>query len=158
MTRIRFAAQEPVALTGTPSSTTIDQDATSTSTSQTTQESQSQVIPPGVEEEYHDIKVAYMEYDLYFGLLIPEPNIFTKPLGRERLEFLMKKIGMQSMSPETLKRMVDEIEEYWCAQHNVITNEQQHTDQSVPSYDTYLLEKVDINITPDSTNMSHMGG
>ncbi|GJZ95438.1 retrovirus-related pol polyprotein from transposon TNT 1-94, partial [Tanacetum coccineum] len=125
----KVAAQEPVASTGTPSSTTIDQDATSTSTSQTTQESQSQVIPPGVEEEYHDIKVAHMEYDLYFGLPIPEPSsiesssriviptnladIFTKPLGRERLEFLMKKIGMQSMSPETLKRMVDETEEYW---------------------------------------------
>ncbi|GKB36536.1 hypothetical protein Tco_0881478 [Tanacetum coccineum] len=44
------------------------------------------------------------------------------------------------------------------AQHNVITNEQQHTDQSEPSFDTYLLEKVDSNITPDSTNMSHRGG
>ncbi|GKC64931.1 hypothetical protein Tco_1097529 [Tanacetum coccineum] len=27
------------------------------------------------------------------------------------------------------------------AQHNVLANEQQHTDQSEPSYDTYLLEK-----------------
>ncbi|GJY94806.1 hypothetical protein Tco_0511167 [Tanacetum coccineum] len=44
------------------------------------------------------------------------------------------------------------------AQHNVIANEQQHTDQSEPSYDTYLLEKVDSNTTPDSTNMSHRGG
>ncbi|GKB35516.1 hypothetical protein Tco_0880458 [Tanacetum coccineum] len=66
-----FAAQKPVASTGTPSSTTIDQDAPSTSTSQTTQESQSLIIPPGVEEEYHDIEVAHMEYDLYFGLPIP---------------------------------------------------------------------------------------
>ncbi|GKE89232.1 hypothetical protein Tco_1566707, partial [Tanacetum coccineum] len=29
------------------------------------------------------------------------------------------------------------------AAHNVLANEQQHTDQSKPSYDTYLLEKVD---------------
>ncbi|GJZ02647.1 retrovirus-related pol polyprotein from transposon TNT 1-94 [Tanacetum coccineum] len=34
----------------------------------------------------------------------------------------------------------------------------QHIDQSEPSYDTYLLEKGDSNTTPDSTNMSHMGG
>ncbi|GKB73174.1 hypothetical protein Tco_0934586, partial [Tanacetum coccineum] len=41
---------------------------------------------------------------------------------------------------------------------NVLTSEQQHTDQSEPSYDTYLLEKVDGNTIPDSTNMSHKGG
>ncbi|GJU86222.1 hypothetical protein Tco_1293768 [Tanacetum coccineum] len=44
------------------------------------------------------------------------------------------------------------------AQHNVLANEQQHTDQSEPSYDTYLLEKVDSNTTPDATNMCHIGG
>nr|GEZ06339.1 hypothetical protein [Tanacetum cinerariifolium] len=43
------------------------------------------------------------------------------------------------------------------AQHNVLANEQQHTDQSKPSYDTYLLEKVDSNTTPVSTNMCHRG-
>ncbi|GJX52086.1 hypothetical protein Tco_0280455 [Tanacetum coccineum] len=44
------------------------------------------------------------------------------------------------------------------AQHNVLANEQQHTEQSKPIYDTYLLEKVDSNTTPDSTNMCHRGG
>nr|GEV74943.1 hypothetical protein [Tanacetum cinerariifolium] len=44
------------------------------------------------------------------------------------------------------------------AQNNVLANEQQHYVQSKPIYDTYLLEKVDSNITPDSTNMSHRGG
>nr|GEW40547.1 hypothetical protein [Tanacetum cinerariifolium] len=44
------------------------------------------------------------------------------------------------------------------AQHNVLANEQQHTDQSEPSYDTYLLEKVDSNTSRGSTNMSHRGG
>ncbi|GJT98542.1 hypothetical protein Tco_1094060 [Tanacetum coccineum] len=43
-------------------------------------------------------------------------------------------------------------------QHNVLANEQQHTEQYEPIYDTYLLEKVDSNTTPDSTNMSHRGG
>nr|GEV79676.1 hypothetical protein [Tanacetum cinerariifolium] len=44
------------------------------------------------------------------------------------------------------------------AQHNVLANEQHHTDQSEPIYDTYLLEKIDSNTTSDSTNMCHMGG
>nr|GEU36584.1 hypothetical protein [Tanacetum cinerariifolium] len=44
------------------------------------------------------------------------------------------------------------------AQHNDLANEQQHTEQSEPIYDTYLLKKVDSNTTPDSTNISHRGG
>ncbi|GKB40147.1 retrovirus-related pol polyprotein from transposon TNT 1-94 [Tanacetum coccineum] len=62
---------EPTDPTGTPSSTSIDQDAPSLSTSQTPQESQSQVIPPGVEEEFHDIEVVQLDNDPFFGLLIP---------------------------------------------------------------------------------------
>ncbi|GKD57138.1 hypothetical protein Tco_1290525 [Tanacetum coccineum] len=44
------------------------------------------------------------------------------------------------------------------AAHNVLGNKQQHTKQSEPNYDTYLLEKVDSNTTSDSTNMCHRGG
>ncbi|GKC93083.1 retrovirus-related pol polyprotein from transposon TNT 1-94 [Tanacetum coccineum] len=66
------AAEEPAVSTSTPSSTIIDQDAPSTSTSQTNQESQSQVIPSGVEEENHDIEVAHIDNNPYFGLPIPE--------------------------------------------------------------------------------------
>ncbi|GJW15061.1 hypothetical protein Tco_0019194 [Tanacetum coccineum] len=44
------------------------------------------------------------------------------------------------------------------AQHNVLANEQQHTDQFEPIYDTYLLEEVDSNISPDSTNMRNNKG
>ncbi|GJU76606.1 hypothetical protein Tco_1273676, partial [Tanacetum coccineum] len=44
------------------------------------------------------------------------------------------------------------------AEHNILTNEQQHYEQSESIYDTYLLEKVDRNTTPDSTDMSHRGG
>ncbi|GJZ48853.1 hypothetical protein Tco_0603043 [Tanacetum coccineum] len=43
------------------------------------------------------------------------------------------------------------------AEHNILANEQHHSEQSESIYDTYLLEKVDRNTTPDSTNMSHMG-
>ncbi|GJY16106.1 hypothetical protein Tco_0386528 [Tanacetum coccineum] len=38
-------------------------------------------------------------------------DIFTKALGQERLDFLINKLGMRSMSPEILKRLVEEEEE-----------------------------------------------
>ncbi|GJS64588.1 hypothetical protein Tco_0679152 [Tanacetum coccineum] len=38
-------------------------------------------------------------------------NIFTKPLARERLDFLINKLGMKSMSPETLQKLGDKEEE-----------------------------------------------
>ncbi|GJS06187.1 hypothetical protein Tco_0362983 [Tanacetum coccineum] len=38
-------------------------------------------------------------------------DIFTKALPRERFEFLINKLGMKSMSPETLKSLVEETEE-----------------------------------------------
>nr|GEU90428.1 hypothetical protein [Tanacetum cinerariifolium] len=44
------------------------------------------------------------------------------------------------------------------AQNNVLANEQQHYVQSETIYVTYLLEKVDSNITSDSINMSHGRG
>ncbi|GJQ91510.1 hypothetical protein Tco_0002649 [Tanacetum coccineum] len=53
---------------------------------------------------------------------------------------------------------VPSVEVHLTAQQNVLANEQWHTDKSEPSYDIYLLEKVDINTTPDATNMCHRGG
>nr|GFC75991.1 hypothetical protein [Tanacetum cinerariifolium] len=44
------------------------------------------------------------------------------------------------------------------AKHNILANEQQHSVQSESVYNTYLLEKVDRNTTPESTDMSHRGG
>ncbi|GKC41032.1 hypothetical protein Tco_1053416 [Tanacetum coccineum] len=38
-------------------------------------------------------------------------GIFTKPLPRERFNFLIDKLGMKSMSPETLKRLAEEMDE-----------------------------------------------
>ncbi|GJS81714.1 hypothetical protein Tco_0748255 [Tanacetum coccineum] len=43
-------------------------------------------------------------------------------------------------------------------EHNILANEQQHSEQSESVYDTYLLEKVDRNTIPKSTDMSHRGG
>nr|GEV50402.1 retrovirus-related Pol polyprotein from transposon TNT 1-94 [Tanacetum cinerariifolium] len=66
--------KDPADLTSTSSSTTIDQDAPSPSTSQTPQETQSLVIPFDVEEHFHDIKVAHLDNDPFFGVSITEPN------------------------------------------------------------------------------------
>nr|GFB31845.1 putative Gag-Pol polyprotein [Tanacetum cinerariifolium] len=38
-------------------------------------------------------------------------DIFTKALGRERIEFLINKLGMRSFTSETLKQLADEVEE-----------------------------------------------
>ncbi|GKC37352.1 retrovirus-related pol polyprotein from transposon TNT 1-94, partial [Tanacetum coccineum] len=65
------AAPKPVDSIGTPSLTTIDQDAPSPSTLQTPQETPSHAIPLDVEEEFHDIDAAHMDDDPFFGLTIP---------------------------------------------------------------------------------------
>ncbi|GJU54291.1 hypothetical protein Tco_1228005 [Tanacetum coccineum] len=186
-----FAALKLRCINSSPSSTTFDQDAPSPSNSQTTPDTQPPVIPNDVEEDNHDIEVAHMGNDPYFGILILEvssdqssssmhsynsfadadhagcqdtrrstsgsmqflgdrliswsskslstlalvsnkfqwhvengviklyfvnteyqlADIFTKALGRERIEFLINKLGMRSFTPETLKQLADEVDE-----------------------------------------------
>ncbi|GKA11192.1 integrase, catalytic region, zinc finger, CCHC-type containing protein, partial [Tanacetum coccineum] len=65
-------APAPVESTDSPSSTTIDQNAPSPSTSQTTLQSQSQTIPLCAKEELHYLEVAHMSNDPYFGIPILE--------------------------------------------------------------------------------------
>ncbi|GKD15427.1 hypothetical protein Tco_1199834 [Tanacetum coccineum] len=38
-------------------------------------------------------------------------DIFTKALPRERFEFILPRLGMKSMKPETLKRLQDDQDE-----------------------------------------------
>nr|GEY72628.1 reverse transcriptase domain-containing protein [Tanacetum cinerariifolium] len=66
--------QNLLVLTGTPSSTTIDQDAPSTSTSQTHHETPPLVIPLGVKEAVHDIEVTNMDNNLFVESIIPAPS------------------------------------------------------------------------------------
>nr|GEX30100.1 reverse transcriptase domain-containing protein [Tanacetum cinerariifolium] len=63
---VEVVASEPAASTGLPSSTTIDQDAPSTSNSQTTPETQSLIIPNDVKEDNHDLDVAHINDDPFF--------------------------------------------------------------------------------------------
>ncbi|GJZ45195.1 retrovirus-related pol polyprotein from transposon TNT 1-94 [Tanacetum coccineum] len=67
-----LVALEPAASTSSPSSTTVDQDAPSPSNSQTTPKTQSPIIPNDVEEDNHDLDVAHMNNDPFFGIPILE--------------------------------------------------------------------------------------
>ncbi|GKF68821.1 hypothetical protein Tco_0198500 [Tanacetum coccineum] len=57
-------------------------------------------IKEQVENGIVELYFVQMEYQL--------DNIFTKPLPRERFNFLIEKLGMRSMSPEALKRLTEE--------------------------------------------------
>ncbi|GKG40136.1 hypothetical protein Tco_0466913, partial [Tanacetum coccineum] len=52
-------------------------------------------IKEHVENEVIELYFVNTEYQL--------ENIFTKAIGREKIEFLINKLGMRSFTPETLK-------------------------------------------------------
>nr|GEV81747.1 retrovirus-related Pol polyprotein from transposon TNT 1-94 [Tanacetum cinerariifolium] len=67
-----------------------------------------------IDIRYHFIKehVENRVIELYFvNIEYQLANIFTKALGRERIEFLINKLGMRSFTPETLKQLTDEVDE-----------------------------------------------
>nr|GEW38403.1 hypothetical protein [Tanacetum cinerariifolium] len=65
-------ALEPAASIGSLSLKTVDQDALSPSNSQTTPETQSPSIPNDVEEDNHELDVAHINNNPFFGIPIPE--------------------------------------------------------------------------------------
>ncbi|GJV41006.1 integrase, catalytic region, zinc finger, CCHC-type containing protein, partial [Tanacetum coccineum] len=68
-------APVPTVSTGSPFSTTVDQDAPSPSNSQTTPRNVNLPILPTMLSEYnHDLDVAHMNNDSFFGITIPENN------------------------------------------------------------------------------------
>nr|GEV63437.1 copia protein [Tanacetum cinerariifolium] len=56
-----------------------------------------------VENEIVELYFVWTEYQL--------ADIFTKPLPRKRINFLIEKLGMRSMSPKTLKRLIEDEDE-----------------------------------------------
>nr|GFA59989.1 retrovirus-related Pol polyprotein from transposon TNT 1-94 [Tanacetum cinerariifolium] len=38
-------------------------------------------------------------------------DLFTKALGRDRIDFLINNLGMRSFTPETLTQLMDEVDE-----------------------------------------------
>nr|GEU50314.1 putative RNA-directed DNA polymerase, eukaryota, reverse transcriptase zinc-binding domain protein [Tanacetum cinerariifolium] len=67
-----------------------------------------------IDIRYHFIKeqVENGVIELYFvNTEYQLANLFTKALGRDRIEFLINKLGMTSFTPETLKQLMDEVDE-----------------------------------------------
>nr|GFD51221.1 retrotransposon protein, putative, unclassified [Tanacetum cinerariifolium] len=67
-----------------------------------------------IDIKYHFIKeqVENGVIELYFINTEYQPaDLFTKALGRERIEFLINKLGMRNFTPETLKQLVNEEDE-----------------------------------------------
>nr|GFA52736.1 retrovirus-related Pol polyprotein from transposon TNT 1-94 [Tanacetum cinerariifolium] len=63
---------------------------------------------------YHFIKeqVENGVIELYFvNTEYQLADLFSKALGRDRIEFLINKVGMRSFTPETLKQLMDEVDE-----------------------------------------------
>nr|GFD10313.1 retrovirus-related Pol polyprotein from transposon TNT 1-94 [Tanacetum cinerariifolium] len=67
-----------------------------------------------IDIRYHFIKeqVENGVIELYFvNTEYQLADLFTKALGRDRIEFLINKLGMRSFTSETLKQLTDEVDE-----------------------------------------------
>nr|GFC50887.1 integrase, catalytic region, zinc finger, CCHC-type, peptidase aspartic, catalytic [Tanacetum cinerariifolium] len=105
--------------TGSPSSTTVEQDAPSTSNSTTPTETQSLIIPQDVGDDNLDIEVAHMGSDPLFGIPIPEvtseqsttpasPQAIVQPVStwlqlHEQALFCYYDAFLTSVEPKTYK-------------------------------------------------------
>ncbi|GJR86264.1 hypothetical protein Tco_0210275 [Tanacetum coccineum] len=109
--------------------------------------------------EYTGIQVKQFRETLLLHMANVKKSVAERTHHKRQYDRRMKERQMQSR--ENIRPVNDQVpsaEVHLTTQHNVLANVQQHTNQSEPSYDTYLLEKVDSNTTPDSTNMCHRGG
>nr|GFB58908.1 integrase, catalytic region, zinc finger, CCHC-type, peptidase aspartic, catalytic [Tanacetum cinerariifolium] len=97
--------------TGSPSSTTVDQDAPSTSKSHTPTEIQSSVIPQDVGDDNMDMEVAHMRNDPLFVYLIQKlllRNLHQRPVStrlqlHEQALFCYYDAFLTSVEPKTYK-------------------------------------------------------
>nr|GEV61084.1 hypothetical protein [Tanacetum cinerariifolium] len=67
-----------------------------------------------IDIRYHFVKeqVKNGVIELYFvNMEYQLADLFTKAIGRDRIEFLINKLGMRSFTPETLKQLMDEVDE-----------------------------------------------
>ncbi|GJU95669.1 hypothetical protein Tco_1320425 [Tanacetum coccineum] len=90
----------PANPTGSPSSTSIDQAAHFASTSSIIHETQSLVIPSCVEEQFHDIEVAHLDNDPFFGVLISEPSFEESSLR----DVISTNVHSVNQPPEHLRK------------------------------------------------------
>nr|GEY03030.1 hypothetical protein [Tanacetum cinerariifolium] len=100
-----------------------------------------------IDIRYHFIKeqVKNGVIELYFvNTEYQLADLFTKALGRDRIDFLINKLGMRSFTPETLKQLMDEVDkqETHISQHGgFITDEGTGSKPGVPDVPSDDLEE-----------------
>ncbi|GJV05648.1 retrovirus-related pol polyprotein from transposon TNT 1-94, partial [Tanacetum coccineum] len=90
--------------TGSPSSTSVDQDAPSPSTSQTPQASPSHVIPPSVKEADHDIETAFLNGILCEEVYVSQPDGFVDPFNQNHMYNLKNALYELKHAPRAWSR------------------------------------------------------
>nr|GFA76223.1 putative ribonuclease H-like domain-containing protein [Tanacetum cinerariifolium] len=111
----KVVAPEPNASTDSPSSTTVDQDAPSPSSSQTTPETQTHVISNNVEKDNHDLDVAHMHNDPFSGSssnMRQTHNPFESVCRWTKDHPIANVIGYPSRSVSTRKQL--QTDAMWC--------------------------------------------
>nr|GEU61355.1 putative reverse transcriptase domain-containing protein [Tanacetum cinerariifolium] len=109
----KVIAPIPVESTSSPSSTIVDQDAPSSSKSQTTPNTQLPVIPNDVEEDNHDIEVVHMGNDPFF--------VSTRLQLHEQALFCYYDAFLTSVKPKTYKDTLTQ--SYWIKIYKVKLDE-----------------------------------
>nr|GEU40986.1 integrase, catalytic region, zinc finger, CCHC-type, peptidase aspartic, catalytic [Tanacetum cinerariifolium] len=99
-----------------------------------------QFIKEHVENDVIEIYFVNTKYQL--------ADIFTKALGRERIEFLINKLGMESFMPETLKQLTDKVDETM----DMIIDQQVALDEAlVPHASRLRIQKSNFRLRSDIT-------
>nr|GEY04530.1 hypothetical protein [Tanacetum cinerariifolium] len=130
-------APEPAASTGSPSSTTVNQEAPLPSNSQTSPKTQSPVISNDVEEENHDLDVAHMNNNPFFGISILE-NVFKASSSSDVIPTIMHTAAPNSeyitkwTKDHPLDNIIGELE------RPVFTRPQLHEQPLFCYYDAFL--------------------
>ncbi|GJU34983.1 hypothetical protein Tco_1183337 [Tanacetum coccineum] len=78
-------------------------------------------------------------------------DIFTKVLGRDRIEFLINKLGMRSFTPETLKKLADDVDELWLMEIS-IADQIALDDALVAPTDRLKIGKCNLRLSSDVTS------
>nr|GEW04512.1 hypothetical protein [Tanacetum cinerariifolium] len=79
-------------------------------------------------------------------------DIFIKALGRERIEFLINKLGMRSFTPETLKQLTDEVDEYGWTMDMTIDQQVALDEDLVPHASRLRIGKSNFHLRSDFTS------
>nr|GEY01540.1 retrovirus-related Pol polyprotein from transposon TNT 1-94 [Tanacetum cinerariifolium] len=98
---------------------------------------------------YHFIKeqVENEVIELYFiNTKYQLADLFTKALGRDRIEFLFNKLGMKSFTPETLKQLMDEVDE---TMETKIEQQVAMDEALVPSAQRLRIKRSNFQLLPD---------